>query len=147
MTVALRTASAVVAIVIAAAAVAGCSDHTAPHGSALTVRVIVPDVQLRPPGSVCYGTGAFADVNPSGSFRLAAGRSTVTGSVPAGQAAKAYDKDFGHAAKVPTVCVLALTMASVPAAVDYTLTVSGQAPVSFSAAQISGRTVTVTLPE
>jgi hypothetical protein len=109
----------------------GCSGagSEAASESGLTVRLVIPDGNIRPPDVPCTGAGGFRYAHPEASYVVenAAGRAVASGSLPQGTSEKAWNVDLGGR-RQPTVCVMMLEVTGVESVDHYTLSIDGRPP-------------------
>lgn len=97
-------------VVAAAASVTfgGCADSSAASGdAAVTLRLVIPDTDIREPDAPCSGASGFRFAHPQAPFAIenAAGAEVASGTLPEGTAEKAFNIDLGDE-RQPTVCVM-----------------------------------------
>jgi hypothetical protein len=121
----------VAATVVALTALVGCaaSETESSSGSSVTVRLVIPDGNIRPPDVPCTGAGGFQYAHPEASYVIenAAGQAVASGSLPQGTSEKAWNLDLGGR-RQPTVCVMMLEVAGVESVDDATLSIDGRPP-------------------
>ncbi|KXK60084.1 hypothetical protein E1091_13300 [Micromonospora fluostatini] len=142
-------AGALLALLLAGTAgVAGCTgDDAAPEDvSATTVRVLVRDINLRPVGADCAGTGGYQYFHHKAPFRVLDGedRALVTGTLPAGTAVAVFDEDLG-VERVPTYCEFAVPV-SVPQRAAYRLEVAGKPAHDLTSDSSEGPALVAVVP-
>ncbi|WP_369369688.1 hypothetical protein AB1046_12795 [Promicromonospora sp. Populi] len=92
----------------------GCSGVAA-GAETQTLRLVVPDANIRTPSDPCSGARAFRYAHPEAAYEVVAGDVVLAaGALPEGRAEKAFSIDLGSE-RQPTVCVMSLV---VPASVD-----------------------------
>jgi hypothetical protein len=124
-----RSRSAVLASVVALAVSAGCSGSgtDSADGSGLTVRLVVPDGNVRPPDVPCTGAGGFRYAHPEASYAIAdlSGSVVATGSLPSGRSEPMSNLDLGDE-RQPTVCVMMLDVSGLESVRGFTLAIDGR---------------------
>jgi hypothetical protein len=117
--------------VAVAAALAGCSDADPDAASepTQTVRLVIPDGNVRPPDVPCTGAGGFRYVHPEASYVIedADGRVVASGSLPQGTSEEAWNIDLGDR-RQPTVCVMMLEVTGVESVTGHSLAIDGHPP-------------------
>lgn len=88
----------------------GCSGAAAggPDDDGGTVRLVIPDGNLRMPGDPCNGAGAFRFAHAEAGYAIENpdGAVVSSGELPGGTAEKMMDVDFREGLRQPTVCVM-----------------------------------------
>lgn len=124
-------AGLLLSLAVAIASLAACADAQtgAPSGSGLTVRVVIPDGNIRPPDVPCSGAGGFRYVHPEAPYAVenAAGRVVASGGLPSGTSEEAWNIDLGGR-RQPTVCVMMLEVPGVQSLDGHTLSIDGRPP-------------------
>jgi hypothetical protein len=127
---------------------AGCSGAQPPaeQTSPRTLRVLVRDVNLRPVGADCAGTGGYTHFHHRAPFRILdpAGEALVTGTLPAGTAVAAFTEDLG-VQRVPTYCEFAVGL-RVPTREGYRLTVADRPPYPLTPDDSEGPALVAVVP-
>jgi hypothetical protein len=116
------------ALAMAFAMLGGCSD--AQPGAAspgLTVRLVIPDGNIRPPDVPCTGAGGFRYAHPEAPYVIenAAGRVVASGSLPQGTSEPAWNIDLGDR-RQPTICVMMLEVPGLTSIDRYRLAIDGR---------------------
>ena len=117
-------------LAVAATALGGCaSSADSSSDPSVTVRLVIPDGNIRPPDVPCTGAGGFQYAHPEAPYVIedAAGRTVASGSLPQGTAEKAWNLDLGGR-RQPTVCVMMLEVTGVETVDDSTLSIDGRPP-------------------
>ena len=104
-------------------------------GSEARLRLVVPDNNIRTEGVECAGARPFRHVHRGTPFTIEAADGTVVaeGELPAGQAENADPSVDWESDRMPTVCVIELTVA-LPERPRYRLVLPESAPLEFDAA-------------
>ncbi|HEY8473761.1 MAG TPA: hypothetical protein VIL37_14155 [Natronosporangium sp.] len=128
---------AVAALAAAAGLLAGCGGDAAaadrdsqPDPDPVTLRVVIPDGNLREPGTPCSGAHGFRYAHAEAPYavRDGSGREVATGVLPEGTAEQAYNLDLGEG-RQPTVCVITVEVAGVTTLDGHDLVIDDRAPV------------------
>ncbi|MEV0154079.1 hypothetical protein AB0H57_10110 [Micromonospora sp. NPDC050686] len=100
-----RLLAALCAPVLLAGALAGCGGDEEEARSAMTVRVLVRDINIRPVGVDCAGTGPYTHFHNRAPFRVvdADGHTLAEGALSTGRSVPTFEEDL-EVAKVPTYC-------------------------------------------
>jgi hypothetical protein len=122
---------ALLSVVAVAAALGGCASAETESSSdpSVTVRLVIPDGNIRPPDVPCTGAGGFRYAHPEASYAIEdpAGQTVASGSLPQGTSEKAWDLDLGDR-RQPTMCVMMLEVTGVETVDDYRLSIDGRPP-------------------
>ncbi|SDZ24823.1 hypothetical protein SAMN05444365_10841 [Micromonospora pattaloongensis] len=110
---------------------AGCGAD-APAGSPMTVRLLVRDINIRPAGVDCAGSGAYLYVHRSAPYQVTDRDGAVLhrGELPAGTAVPAFEEDL-EVERIPTYCAFAIPV-SVPERGGYRLVIDGRPPIELT---------------
>jgi hypothetical protein len=113
------------------AGTAGCSgsDSEAATEPGLSVRLVVPDGNLRPPDVPCTGAGGFRYAHPEASYEIAdaSGDVVASGALPSGRSEAEWNVDLGDR-RQPTVCVMMLEVSGLDSVRGHTLSIDGRPP-------------------
>lgn len=119
------------ALAVALAASVGCSgaESAAPPEPGVTVRLVIPDGNLRPPDVPCAGAGGFRYAHPEAPYAIEspAGKVVASGDLPQGTAEQAWNVDLGDRPQ-PTVCVMTLEVSGLDSVAGHTLAIDGHRP-------------------
>ncbi|MGR6319459.1 hypothetical protein Q2K19_28610 [Micromonospora soli] len=114
--------------------------------SALTVRVLVRDINIRPEGVECAGTGPYTHFHNRAPFQVvdADGRTLATGALSSGTAVPTFEEDL-EVARVPTYCEfdVPVTVAERDA---YGLVVDGHPPITLTPNSSQGPALVAVVP-
>jgi hypothetical protein len=126
------------AVVLAAGALAGCGG-SGEDGLDIGIRLVAPDNNIRLEGAECAGARPFEHVHAGAGFALedAEGEVLAEGELPAGEAENADPEIDWGVERIPTVCVLALSLEDVPEREAYLLRLDEGPPLEFEAALLS----------
>ena len=130
-----RPAAGLAALIV----LAGCGG-SGEDGIDVSLRVVAPDNNIRLEGAECAGARPFEHVHAGAGYALEAadGEVLAEGELPAGIAENADpDIDWG-VERIPTVCVMPLTLEDVPEREAYRLRLDEGPPLEFEAALLSG---------
>jgi hypothetical protein len=125
----LRTAVAVAAIGL----LAGCGGGAEPSDEdGVALRVVIPDANIREPGSPCSGADGFRFAHAQAPYTVqdATGGEVAAGTLPEGSAEKAFTLDLGEA-RQPTVCVMMVEVPGVDTLDGHSLVIDGRSPVAI----------------
>lgn len=117
--------------VAALLAVTGCADSSeASDEEGLTLRLVIPDANIREPDVPCSGASGFRYAHPEARFAIqdADGEDVAFGALPEGTAEKAFNIDLGDE-RQPTVCVMMLDIPDVETLDDHYLVIDERSPV------------------
>ncbi|MFW6091304.1 MAG: hypothetical protein ACODAF_05465 [Actinomycetota bacterium] len=113
---------------------AGCASGGAAAGTSsaepsVTIRLVVPDANIREPGATCAGAGAYRYAHPEAPYAVedTAGEPVATGVLPQGRAEKAWSMDMGDS-RQPTVCVMMLEVPGLDSADGHSLAIGDRDP-------------------
>ena len=114
---------------------AGCGGD---DGIDVSLRVVVPDNNIRAEGVECAGARPFGYVRPGAPFALEADDGSVLaeGELPAGEAVNADPSIDWGVERIPTVCVLELELEDVPERSSYRLRLPEGQPLEFDRSQL-----------
>ena len=117
---------------------AGCGG-SGEDGIDLSLRVVAPDNNIRLEGAECAGTRPFEHVHAGAAYALesADGEVLAEGELSAGTAENADPEIDWGVERIPTVCVMALTLEDVPERAAYRLRLDEGPPLEFDAALLS----------
>jgi hypothetical protein len=120
------------AVLIAAAALilTGCADSSEAADEAdLTLRLVIPDGNIREPGATCSGARAFRFAHPQTPYVIqdADGTEVASGTLPDGVAETTLDEDLGDI-RQPTVCVMTLEIPGVESLEGHSLVIDDRSP-------------------
>lgn len=118
--------------VVALAACAGdTGDHEPADEPSVTVRLVIPDGNIRVPGASCSGASAFRFAHPEAEFTVqdTSGTTVSSGRLPQGVAEKAFTIDLGDDQRQPTTCVMSLEVTGVSSVDGHSLVVGDHSPV------------------
>lgn len=120
-----RLAAAVAAALVVAAGCSGSDDGT-------SIRLVVPDKNIREEGVDCAGARPFEHVHAGASYAVEDADGTVVadGELPAGRAENAEPEIDWEVERIPTFCVLEFDV-DVPEGERYRLRVDGVRPLDF----------------
>jgi hypothetical protein len=126
------------AVVLATGALAGCGG-SGEDGLDIAIRLVAPDNNIRLEGAECAGARPFEHVHAGAGFALedAEGEVLAEGELPAGEAENADPEIDWGVERIPTVCVLALSLEDVPEREAYLLRLDEGPPLEFEAALLS----------
>lgn len=110
-------------------AAAGTPSPGASHDGSVTIRLVVPDGNIREPGATCAGAGAYRYAHPEVPYVVEnfAGEPVAAGVLPQGRAEKAWSMDMGDE-RQPTVCVMMLEVSGLVAANGRSLVIGDRDP-------------------
>jgi hypothetical protein len=121
----------VVSGAVALTALVGCAaaDSESSSETSLTVRLVIPDGNIRPPDVPCSGAGGFRYAHPEASYAIenAGGRTVASGSLPQGTSEAAMNMDLGEQQQ-PTVCVMLIEVSGLESVDNYSLSIDGRPP-------------------
>jgi hypothetical protein len=122
------TAVAVATAVIGA--LAGCGGQPADEDSVVALRVVIPDENIREPGTPCSGAHGFRFAHAQAPYAVqdATGNEVAAGVLPEGNAEKAFTLDLGEA-RQPTVCVMMVDVPGVETLDGHWLVIDDRSPV------------------
>lgn len=124
-----------VALVLSVVALTACADEPGEPAEAdepsVTVRLVIPDGNIREPGVSCSGASAFRFAHPEAEFTVqdSSGTTVFTGTLPPGAAEKAFTIDLGDDQRQPTVCVMSVEVVGVNSVDDHSLVIADHSPV------------------
>lgn len=97
----------------------------------VTVRLVIPDGNIRVPGVSCSGASPFRFAHPEAEFAVLdpSGETVSTGTLPQGVAEKALTIDLGDDQRQQTVCVMSVEVAGVSSLDGHSLAVADHSPV------------------
>ena len=109
---------------------AGCADSSeASDEAGMTVRLVIPDANIREPDVPCSGASGFRYAHPEAPFTIedADGQEVASGTLPEGTSEKAFNIDLGEE-RQPTVCVMMLDVPGVETLDDHFLVIDDGSP-------------------
>ncbi|HEU4543846.1 MAG TPA: hypothetical protein VFR23_22115 [Jiangellaceae bacterium] len=118
-------------VVAALVPLTGCADNPEVSDEAgLTLRLVIPDTNIREPDVPCSGASGFRFAHPQAPFIVedADGRQVASGTLPEGTAEKAFNIDLGDE-RQPTVCVMMVEVQGVETLDDHYLVIDDRSPV------------------
>jgi len=127
----LRIVGTLVLSALALVACASGSEDVEPAADpATTVRLVIPDANLREPGVSCSGASPFRFAHPEAGFVVTSpsGTTVFTGKLPQGIAEKALTIDLGDQ-RQHTVCVMRLEMPGVDSVDGHSIVIDDRSPV------------------
>ncbi|HEX6196706.1 MAG TPA: hypothetical protein VFZ37_12405 [Jiangellaceae bacterium] len=97
----------------------------------VTVRLVIPDGNIREPGATCSGASAFRFAHPDAEYTLLdpSGTAVSVGTLPQGVAEKAFTIDLGDDQRQPTTCVMSLEVVGVGSVDGHSLVIADHFPV------------------
>jgi hypothetical protein len=124
--------SIVAALAAAVAAAAGCSGSGS--GEQTSIRLVVPDKNIREEGVECAGARPFQHIHAGATYTIENADGTVVegGELPAGHAENAEPEIDWGVDRIPTFCVLELEV-DLPKSSRYRLRLEGSRPLEFVA--------------
>lgn len=120
---------------LCAVALSACAEESGQQGeadeSSLTLRLVIPDGNIREPGVSCSGASAFRFAHPEAEFTVqdSSGTPVSTGTLPQGIAERAFTIDLGDDQRQPTVCVMSVEVAGVTSMDGHSLVIADHSPV------------------
>ncbi|SBT44167.1 hypothetical protein [Micromonospora narathiwatensis] len=114
--------------------------------SAMTVRVLVRDINIRSEGVPCAGTGPYTHFHNRAPFQVidAAGRTLAEGSLSSGTSVATFAEDL-EVARVPTYCEFAVPV-DLAARDAYRLVVDGHPPIDLTPNTSEGPALVAVVP-
>jgi hypothetical protein len=136
---------AVLVPLLLAGAVTGCGD-SAEATSALTVRVLVRDINLREIGVDCAGTGPYVFFHNRAPYRIldSSGKTLTDGRLSSGTSVRTFQEDL-EVARVPTYCEFAVPV-SVPRRDAYRIAVAEHDPIDLTPNTDEGPALVAVVP-
>ncbi|MFY1698056.1 hypothetical protein [Solwaraspora sp. WMMA2101] len=134
----------------ASALLAGCTGSAGPRSaesrSAVTVRVLVRDINIRPVGVDCAGTGAYTFFHNRAPYRIVdpAGEVLAAGELPPGTSVPTFEEDL-EVERVPTYCEFAVPV-EVAARGGYRLVVNDRTPIVLTRDDSEGPALVAVVP-
>jgi hypothetical protein len=118
-------AAALAAALVAAAGCSGADDGT-------SIRLVVPDKNLRAEGVECAGARPFQHVHAGATYAIEGADGTVVadGTLPAGRAENAEPEIDWEVERIPTFCVVELDV-DLPEGSRFSLRVGEERPLEF----------------
>ncbi|MEU5940552.1 hypothetical protein ABZ807_15480 [Micromonospora sp. NPDC047548] len=128
-----------------AGALTGCGDAEEAR-SAMTVRVLVRDINIRPVGVDCAGTGPYTHFHNRAPFRVVDpdGRTLAEGALTGGRSVPAFEEDL-EVQKVPTYCEFRMPV-EVARRDAYRLVVDDRAPIALTPNTSEGPALVAVVP-
>lgn len=128
MRVVVVAALCVVALTACAGEPGGDGDADEPS---VTVRLVIPDGNIRQPGVSCSGASAFRFAHPEAEFAVQdpSGTTVSTGTLPQGVAEKAFTIDLGDDQRQPTACVMSVEIVGVSSVDGHSFVIADHSPV------------------
>ncbi|MEV1331370.1 hypothetical protein AB0J20_17545 [Micromonospora costi] len=128
-----------------AVALTACDDAEEAR-SATTVRVLVRDINIRPEGVECAGTGPYTHFHNRAPFQVidADGRTLAEGALPSGTSVATFEEDL-EVERVPTYCEFAVPV-TVAARDAYRLVVDGHPPIALTPNDSEGPALVAVVP-
>lgn len=114
--------------------------------TAMTVRVLVRDINIRPAGVECAGTGPYTHFHNRAPFQVVdtAGRTLAEGALSPGRSVATFAEDL-EVPRVPTYCEFALPV-DLAARHAYRLVVDGHPPVDLTPNDSEGPALVAVVP-
>ncbi|MEU4678921.1 hypothetical protein [Micromonospora sp. NPDC023737] len=130
---------------LAAGALTACDDAEE-AGSAMTVRVLVRDINIRPEGVECAGTGPYTHFHNRSPFQVIDpdGRTLAEGALPSGTSVATFKEDL-EVTRVPTYCEFAVPV-TVADRSAYRLVVDGHPPIALTRNDSEGPALVAVVP-
>jgi hypothetical protein len=124
---------------------AGCGDDDEPR-SAMTVRVLVRDINIRPEGVDCAGTGPYTYFHNKAPYRVvdADGRTLAEGVLPPGRSVRTFEEDL-EVERIPTFCEFAVPV-TVTRRDTYRLVVDDRTPIDLTQDSSEGPALVAVVP-
>lgn len=161
MTLLQHRTGALAALLVGAAGAAvalltGCGGAAEPDGpvqhgsaeprSAVTVRVLVRDINLRPVGVDCAGTGPYTFFHNRAPYRIIDpdGATLAAGELPPGTSVPTFAEDL-EVQRVPTYCEFAVPV-EVAARDGYRLVVDDRTPIELTRDDSEGPALVAVVP-
>jgi hypothetical protein len=137
---------ALVPMLLSAAAVTGCGGGEDEARIAMTVRVLVRDINLREAGVDCAGTGAYVFFHNRAPYRVVdgAGKTLTDGRLPSGNSVRTFEEDL-EVERVPTYCEFTVPV-SVPRREAYRLVVDDRTPIDLTVNADEGPVLVAVVP-
>jgi len=104
------------------------------------LRVIIPDMNIRPEGAECSGARPYRHLRPGVAYTLETpdGDVLTSGELPTGNAENADPTiDWEDLARIPTVCIMEVNVGELPDHPDYELHIEGAKPIPFGAEDVA----------
>ncbi|WP_422770025.1 hypothetical protein ACN28C_25315 [Plantactinospora sp. WMMC1484] len=124
---------------------AGCGGDEEPR-SAMTVRVLVRDINIRSEGVECAGTGPYTYFHNRAAYRVVDGDGEVLaeGALPPGRSVRAFEEDL-EVPRIPTYCefTVPVTVAERDA---YRLIVDDHRPIALTRNDAEGPALVAVVP-
>ncbi|MFI7604586.1 hypothetical protein ACIBTV_05625 [Micromonospora sp. NPDC049366] len=133
-------------LLTAALTACGDPDDAEEARAATTVRVLVRDINIRPVGVECAGTGPYTHLHNRSPFQVidAAGRTLAQGALPAGRSVPTFEEDL-EVERVPTYCEFAVPV-TVADRDAYRLVVDGHPPIALTPNDTEGPALVAVVP-
>ncbi len=121
---------------------ADASDPTSTGGASdgVQLRVVIPDMNIRPEGADCAGARPYRHLRPGVAFAVETpeGEVLASGKLPSGNAENADPTiDWEDLARIPTVCIMELAVGPLPDHPQYELHIEGAKPIPFGAEDVA----------
>lgn len=143
-----RTAAGVMVAVLLAAGCSGGGDATADaETDALSLRLVIPDGNIREPDVPCSGASGYRYAHPGEAYTIrdAEGREVASGTLPEGRAEKAFTLELGDR-RQPTVCVMMVEVRGVESLDGHVLVIGDRSPVPIMLNRNLGNVPEAVLP-
>ncbi|MGI5152203.1 hypothetical protein ACQEVC_38520 [Plantactinospora sp. CA-294935] len=127
------------------APLAGCGDDEEPR-AAMTVRVLVRDINIRPEGVECAGTGPYTHFHNRAAYRVVDGdgETLAEGELPPGKSVRTFSEDL-EVPRIPTFCEFAVPV-SVADRDAYRLVVDDRRPIELTRDDSEGPALVAVVP-
>jgi len=121
--------AALCAVLIVGCASGGEAAGAASPEPSVTIRLVIPDGNIREPGATCTGARAFRYAHPEAPYVVedAAGERVASGVLPQGRAEQAWSMDLGDDPQ-PTVCVMMIEVPGLDSADGHSLVIGDHPP-------------------
>ncbi|MCW3816746.1 hypothetical protein ONA91_20075 [Micromonospora sp. DR5-3] len=140
-----RLLAAVVLPSLLTGALAGCGGAEEAR-SAMTVRVLVRDINIRPEGVECAGTGPYTHFHNRAPFQVidAGGRTLAEGVLSSGTSVATFEEDL-EVTRVPTYCEFSIPV-ELAARDAYRLVVDGHPAIDLTPNSSEGPALVAVVP-
>jgi hypothetical protein len=140
-----RTSALLCALLAGVPALAGCGADDEPR-SAVTVRVLVRDINIRPEGVDCAGTGPYTHFHNRAPYRVLdpAGEVLAEGELPPGTSVRTFEEDL-EVERIPTYCEFAVPV-EVATRDGYRLVVDDRTPIDLTRDDSEGPALVAVVP-
>ncbi|MBF9134563.1 hypothetical protein I0C86_37385 [Plantactinospora sp. S1510] len=124
---------------------AGCGDDDEPR-AARTVRVLVRDINIRPEGVDCAGTGPYTYFHNKAPYRVvdSDGGTLAEGVLPPGKSVRTFEEDL-EVERIPTFCEFAVPV-RVARREAYRLVVDDRPPIDLTEDSSAGPALVAVVP-